>query len=105
MTEAHGGDAAWSLAEILDERQHLLEIALWIFGSATTADPCTAVMPAAATCSTWRRDGTDVGDVRGRLRHVSASIREVAHAGDRVSCRVRGHQPSTAQPSLARQRY
>jgi RNA polymerase sigma-70 factor (ECF subfamily) len=38
MTEAHGGDAAGSLAEMLDERQHLLEIALWIFGSATTAD-------------------------------------------------------------------
>jgi RNA polymerase sigma-70 factor (ECF subfamily) len=38
MTEAHGGDAAWSLAEMLDERQHLLEIALWIFGSATAAD-------------------------------------------------------------------
>ena len=38
MTEAHGGEAAGSLAEMLDERQHLLEIALWIFGSATTAD-------------------------------------------------------------------
>jgi RNA polymerase sigma-70 factor (ECF subfamily) len=38
MTEAHGGDAAGSLAEMLDERQHLLEIALWIFGSATAAD-------------------------------------------------------------------
>jgi RNA polymerase sigma-70 factor, ECF subfamily len=38
MTEAHGGDAAGSLAEMLDERQHLLEIALWIFGSAATAD-------------------------------------------------------------------
>ncbi|MEV0232820.1 hypothetical protein [Nonomuraea sp. NPDC050786] len=29
---------AESLAEMLDERQHLLEIALWIFGSDTTAD-------------------------------------------------------------------
>ncbi|MFI7065765.1 hypothetical protein ACIBL3_32535 [Kribbella sp. NPDC050124] len=34
----YGGDAAASLAEMLDERQHLLEIALWIFGSAATAD-------------------------------------------------------------------
>ncbi|HEY0619575.1 MAG TPA: RNA polymerase subunit sigma-24, partial [Kribbella sp.] len=38
MTEARRGDAAGSLAEMLDERQHLLEIALWIFGSAGTAD-------------------------------------------------------------------
>ena len=34
MTEA----GAESLAEMLDERQHLLEIALWMFGSDTTAD-------------------------------------------------------------------
>ncbi|GAA4557581.1 sigma factor [Planotetraspora kaengkrachanensis] len=34
MTEAGAG----SLAEMLDERQHLLEIALWMFGSAATAD-------------------------------------------------------------------
>jgi RNA polymerase sigma-70 factor, ECF subfamily len=32
------GDAAESLAEMLDEREHLLEIALWMFGSETTAD-------------------------------------------------------------------
>ncbi|GAA1281855.1 hypothetical protein Psi02_38010 [Planotetraspora silvatica] len=34
MTEA----GARSLAEMLDERRHLLEIALWMFGSAATAD-------------------------------------------------------------------
>ncbi|MGW1342751.1 hypothetical protein ACWCOV_17005 [Kribbella sp. NPDC002412] len=34
----YGGEAAASLAEMLDERRHLLEIALWIFGSAATAD-------------------------------------------------------------------
>ncbi|MGP3961986.1 hypothetical protein ACTWPT_38965 [Nonomuraea sp. 3N208] len=34
MTEA----GAESLAEMLDERQHLLEIALWMFGSPVTAD-------------------------------------------------------------------
>ncbi|MFB9675008.1 hypothetical protein [Streptosporangium vulgare] len=34
MTEA----GAESLAEMLDERQHLLEIALWMFGSDITAD-------------------------------------------------------------------
>ncbi|GAA1697537.1 RNA polymerase sigma factor [Nonomuraea maheshkhaliensis] len=34
MTEA----GAESLAEMLNERQHLLEIALWMFGSDTTAD-------------------------------------------------------------------
>ncbi|GAA4586114.1 RNA polymerase sigma factor [Planotetraspora phitsanulokensis] len=34
MTETGAG----SLAEMLDERQHLLEIALWMFGSAATAD-------------------------------------------------------------------
>jgi RNA polymerase sigma-70 factor (ECF subfamily) len=38
VTEARRGDAAGSLAEMLDERQHLLEIALWFFGSAGTAD-------------------------------------------------------------------
>ncbi|MFI6677211.1 nuclear transport factor 2 family protein [Kribbella sp. NPDC050470] len=34
----YDGDAAASLADMLDERRHLLEIALWIFGSAATAD-------------------------------------------------------------------
>lgn len=34
MTEVSAG----TLAEMLDERQHLLEIALWMFGSETTAD-------------------------------------------------------------------
>ncbi|SNT54202.1 RNA polymerase sigma-70 factor, ECF subfamily [Streptosporangium subroseum] len=34
MTEVNAG----TLAEMLDERQHLLEIALWMFGSAETAD-------------------------------------------------------------------
>ncbi|MCO6008014.1 hypothetical protein NE236_23835 [Actinoallomurus purpureus] len=37
MTDTGAGAAA-SLAEMLDERQHLLEIALLMFGSATTAD-------------------------------------------------------------------
>jgi RNA polymerase sigma-70 factor (ECF subfamily) len=32
------GTGAESLAEMLDERQHLLEIAVWMFGSAATAD-------------------------------------------------------------------
>ncbi|MEU6998721.1 hypothetical protein [Nonomuraea sp. NPDC046570] len=32
------GAGAESLAEMLDERQHLLEIALWMFGSEVTAD-------------------------------------------------------------------
>ncbi|AWS42272.1 RNA polymerase subunit sigma [Streptosporangium sp. 'caverna'] len=34
MAEVNAG----TLAEMLDERQHLLEIALWMFGSAETAD-------------------------------------------------------------------
>ncbi|GIH28096.1 hypothetical protein Aph01nite_64060 [Acrocarpospora phusangensis] len=34
MTEA----AAESLADLLDERRHLLNVALWMFGSATAAD-------------------------------------------------------------------
>ncbi|MBE1583056.1 sigma factor [Nonomuraea angiospora] len=34
MTEVSAG----TLAEMLDERQHLLEIALWMFGSESTAD-------------------------------------------------------------------
>ncbi|MEV4115998.1 hypothetical protein [Nonomuraea sp. NPDC049695] len=34
MTEVSAG----TLAEMLDERRHLLEIALWMFGSETTAD-------------------------------------------------------------------
>ncbi|WP_433444196.1 hypothetical protein [Nonomuraea sp. CA-141351] len=38
MTGTGAGAAAASLAEMLDERQHLLEIALWMFGSEITAD-------------------------------------------------------------------
>ncbi|MGW0202867.1 RNA polymerase subunit sigma-24, partial [Nonomuraea sp. NPDC003201] len=34
MTDVSAG----TLAEMLDERQHLLEIALWMFGSESTAD-------------------------------------------------------------------
>jgi RNA polymerase sigma-70 factor, ECF subfamily len=38
MTQPHEGSAAASLAEMLEERKHLLEIGLQIFGSAVTAD-------------------------------------------------------------------
>jgi RNA polymerase sigma-70 factor (ECF subfamily) len=38
VTDAGTGHAAGSLAEMLDERQHLLEVATWMFGSAGLAD-------------------------------------------------------------------